>query len=247
MGPAKRFNKLLLSAFALLALLPAMAFAGSNIVRPIEKTFDLDGISRIVVYTQGGFINVTGETRSNGRVTIEQVFRNASNSEADYLESRIEKTMEKRGNALHIEFKINQSRRLWSFFSGKPSVQFNATIETPKEIDVELHTSGGPIEVATLNGHVQANTSGGRMKFRDIEGSIKWHTSRGPIEAQNINGDVNLSTSVGLISVSSITGQTKLSTSGGGMHAHHMQCPVNGGGPILELKTSGRGIAIKYL
>jgi DUF4097 and DUF4098 domain-containing protein YvlB len=136
---------------------------------------------------------------------------------------------------------------LWSFFSGKPSIQFNATIETPEEIDLELHTSGGPIEVATLNGHVQANTSGGRMKFRDIKDSIKWHTRLGPIEAWNINGDVNLSTSGGLISVSSITGQTKLSTSGGGIYAHHMQCPVNGEGPILKLKTSGGGFAIKYL
>ena len=232
-------NRFILSTLTLLAFLPAIAFAGSNIVRPIDKTFDLNGISKIVVSTQGGFIKVIGESRSDAHVVIEQVFRNASNSEADNLETQIESTMEKRGDVLHIEFKIDQSRSLWSFFGSKPSVQFNTTIETAKDIDVELRTSGGPIEATALDSTVQANTSGGPMKFRDIGGPVKAHTSGGPIDARNINGDVDLSTSGGPISVSSITGQTKLTTSGGGIHANDMKGPLNA-------KTSGGGITASF-
>lgn len=216
-------NRLLLSILALLAFLPAIAFAGSNIVRPIEKTFDLNGISKIVVSTQGGFIHVTGEKRSDAHVVIEQVFRNASNSEADDLEAQIESTMEKRGDVLHIEFKIDQSRSLWSLFGSKPSVQFNTTIETAKEIDVELRTSGGPIEVTALDSTVQASTSGGPMKFRDIGG---------PVKAQTSGGGVRTDFPIAM------RGEIKRNQAEG---------PVNGGGPTFDLKTSGGGINIKYL
>lgn len=234
-------NRILFPIFALLALLPAIAFGASKIIRPIEENFDLKGISKIVVHTQGGYIHIVGESRSDAQVRVEQVFRNASENEADDLESRIEKTLETRGDTLHVEFKLDQSNRIWSFFGNKASLSFNITIATAKEMNVELRTSGGSIEVASLDGFVQARTSGGG------------------IEAREINGDLDLSTSGGRISVASITGQSKLSTSGGGIHADNMKGPLDArtsGGRITasfpqgidddtRLKTSGGSITAK--
>ena len=217
-------NRIILSTIALLALLPGIAFGSSNIVRPIEETFELKGISKIVVYTQGGYINVTGEKRSDAHVRVEQIFRNASENEADDLESLIEKTLETRGDTLYVEFKLDQPNSIWSFFGNKPSVNFNITIATAKEMDVELRTSGGPIEVASLDGFVQARTSGGGMKFRDIGGNLDGSTSGG--------GGVRTEFPIVM------KGEIKRNQAEG---------PVNGGGPTLELKTSGGGISIKYL
>ena len=232
-------NRLILPLLTALALLPALVNA-DKIIRPIEKTFDLDGVERIVVHTQGGTINVEGESRSDAIVRVDQIFRNASEREADKLESEIESTFEIQGDTLHVEFKRDQSSwGGWSLFGGKPSVNFNISIETAKGIDVELRTSGGGINVSNLDGKVNARTSGGGMKFHDIGGPLDAHTSGGSIEARRIEANAKLGTSGGRISVSSISGSAELNTSGGSISADDLRGP-------LSAKTSGGSISASF-
>jgi len=232
-------NRLILTLFAALAVLPTLVNA-DKIIRPIEKNLDLDGIERIVVHTQSGTINVQGESRSDAFVRVNQVFRNASEKEADKLESEIESAFEIQGDTLHVEFKRDQSSwGGWSLFGGKPSVNFNISIETAKGIDVELRTSGGGINVFDLDGEVNARTSGGGMKFHDIGGPLNAHTSGGSIEARRIEANAKLGTSGGRISVSSISGSAELNTSGGGINADDLRGP-------LSAKTSGGSISASF-
>ncbi len=236
--PMKK-SKTLLPAIALFALLPALSFGASKIVRSIEQTIDLDGISKIIVSVQGGYINIEGEDRPDAHLVVEQVFQRASESEADDMEEDIEQTIETRGDVLYIEFKYDRSNSVWSFFRKKPTVNFNVVIATARSVDVDLNTSGGHIEVTGIDGEVEAQTSGGHLEFQEINGPVHAHTSGGSVEASDINGDVDLSTSGGRVSVEAIAGQSKLRTSGGGIWANGLNGP-------LDAKTSGGGITASF-
>lgn len=225
--------------FTIAAILSVSAFGVPKFVRPIDQSINLDGVVKVEVRVQGGFINLTGDQRSNAHVLIEKVFRNASEKEADSIESKIEHTIEVRDSIFYIEFKHDNNWAFWSLFRNKPSVHFNATLSVPKGIDVELHTSGGHIEIDGVEGEVAARTSGGHMKLANIGGPVNAHTSGGSVTASDLRSGANLSTSGGPIKVDSIAGNSKLKTSGGSINATGFTGP-------LEAKTSGGSITASF-
>lgn len=248
-----------LITIAAATFLPLSLFGASKIVRTIEQTINLDGVSKVEVRIHGGFINLNGDARSDANILVEKVFRKASEKEVDSLEAEIAQTIEIRDDVLYIEFKYDNDWDFWSLFKSKPSVSFNATLSVPKSIDIDLHTSGGHIEVAGVEGEVAARTSGGHMKLAHIGGPLKAHTSGGSITATDLKSAADLSTSGGRIKVDSIAGNSKLKTSGGSISATKVNGPLDAktsGGSITAsfprgidadtvLKTSGGGITAK--
>lgn len=224
---------------ALAALAPLLASGASKIVRTIDEPIDFSDVDKVEVSTQGGSIKVSTLPGSMGNVTVEQVFRNASESEADSMESKIDHSIEIRENVLYVYFKYKNEQSVWSFFTREPTVNFNISISCPPELDVDLDTSGGQIEVKGVRGEVAAETSGGAMHFADIGGAIKAHTSGGQIRASEVEGQVDLSTSGGPITVSSIGGNSTLKTSGGPIKAMNVRGP-------LDAKTSGGSITASF-
>lgn len=129
--------------------------------------------------------------------------------------------------------------------------------------DVEASTSGGPITVEGNAGRVRARTSGGPIVIRDASGAVDASTSGGPVTA-SLTGqpkeECRLTTSGGGITVSlakNIHMDLDASTSGGGVwtdfpiglsqgrHLSQLRGPLNGGGPLLYLHTSGGGIVVR--
>lgn len=130
---------------------------------------------------------------------------------------------------------------------------------------VELKTSGGNISVGRVAGPADLSTSGGSIKIESVASSLRAHTSGGSIRA-NIAGplkdECSLSTSGGSVSVTldkAAAFQLDASTSGGGVEAagfslavekisrdrNKLAGTVNGGGPLLKLRSSGGGISVR--
>jgi len=129
--------------------------------------------------------------------------------------------------------------------------------------DVDASTSGGSISVDRVSGSVRAHTSGGSISLDGATGAIDASTSGGSVTAWLLaqpQQECRLSTSGGSINVS-LPKDAHLnldaSTSGGRVstdfpeHAmsdrHHraLRVPLNGGGPLLYLHTSGGGISVR--
>ncbi len=124
-----------------------------------------------------------------------------------------------------------------------------------------LHTSGGSIHIEEAAGDVTAETSGGSIEIMRTTGRVTAHTSGGSITIGHAANAVDASTSGGGIVVdmpSSAGFQLDASTSGAGVHSeftvmgavneadrHALRGSVNGGGPLLHLRTSGGGIRIR--
>jgi hypothetical protein len=126
-------------------------------------------------------------------------------------------------------------------------------------------TSGGAITVKTFKGPVSMHTSGGGITMENISGNLKADTSGGSIHAVLLSplpGDVDLYTSGGGVTVrapAAVAFNLDAETSGGGVSCDlpvtpegkpghdRIKGPVNGGGPIVKLGTSGGGIHVQKL
>ena len=131
--------------------------------------------------------------------------------------------------------------------------------------DVDASTSGGTITIEHTTGRVKANTSGGRIEVREASGAISAHTSGGAVSASLVGQpgtECRLSTSGGSINVSlgkDVHMDLDASTNGGRIstdfpvnsyndrHQRELRAPLNGGGPLLYLHTSGGGIHVRRM
>ena len=126
-------------------------------------------------------------------------------------------------------------------------------------------TSGGAIAVKNFKGPVSVETSGGGITIENVEGKVKGDTSGGSILAVLLSplpGDVSLSTSGGGVTVkvpADVAFNLDAETSGGGVRCDlpvtvqgkpdndRVKGPVNGGGPVLRLGSSGGTIHVQKL
>jgi DUF4097 and DUF4098 domain-containing protein YvlB len=128
--------------------------------------------------------------------------------------------------------------------------------------EVALHTSGGGIHLGRIDGPASVHTSGGGISVDAANNTLSAHSSGGPISvtfAGPLKGNCELNTSGGGIDVrvdAKSSFDLDARTSGGGvtskvpvtvegeMGRSKLVGKVNGGGPVLKLRTSGGGIHI---
>ena len=128
--------------------------------------------------------------------------------------------------------------------------------------EVKLGSSGGNIGVGRVDGPASLSTSGGSIKIESVIGSLRANTSGGNIRAGiagPLKNDCVLSTSGGSVKISvdkTAAFQLDASTSGGSVDAggltitleksnrsrSRLAGSVNGGGPLLKLRSSGGNI-----
>ncbi len=130
---------------------------------------------------------------------------------------------------------------------------------------VDARTSGGSISIDRAQGDVVAKTSGGSISVEEVMGSIDASTSGGTVTAhisKQPAADCRLSTSGGSVVAYLADGigvDLDAHTSGGRVRTDfpvtvqgeisksNLQAKVNGGGPLLYLRTSGGNISISKM
>ncbi len=226
----KKLTSLLLlgAAFALPAALNA------KIIRTVEKTFSVQPGGNLKALTQGGNIVVKTADIAEVRISARETIKASTEQEADELLKHLELTFEQQGNDVTAQAKYEKS--FAGFHSGNwPPVQVSFTVTVPMHFNVNLNTSGGDIEVASLTGNVRARTSGGGLKFDRIDGDIDGNTSGGDIFLKEGTAAAKLTTSGGDIEIDRAGGPTEVSTSGGNI-------AINSVAKLLGATTSGGNI-----
>lgn len=127
--------------------------------------------------------------------------------------------------------------------------------------DLSARTSGGTIHVSEVTGRVDVRTSGGGIRVRDAGGEVRANTSGGPIEVR-FEGvpEGDLRTSGGSIEVEveeDASFDLHAETSGGRVavdddlrfsgesERSKLTGRIGGGGPRLDIRTSGGNIRIR--
>jgi hypothetical protein len=124
--------------------------------------------------------------------------------------------------------------------SGSLGARFE--IQVPLKFDLDIQTQGGNIDVATLDGKLRAETTGGDIRAGDVRGPAWVSTQEGMIHLGNIGQNVQASTAGGDIRVGRVNGRAILNTSGGEIVAGIVNGPVTaqtGAGDIILQAASG--------
>lgn len=232
------------------------------------ETFDVSSGGDLYLRTDAGRIAI--DTHDGDTVMMEVMVRGG---DADHFEL----SHDVDGDSVRIIGKV-EGRKGWGW-NRDLKVEFRVTV--PEQYNLEMHTSGGSIDIEDLVGNVDAHTSGGSIDVGNITGDVKLKTSGGSIETDRIMGEIDAHTSGGSIRVTIAKQPTKdaeLTTSGGSINAYiqediglnidastsggrvrsdfevngrvkkqSIRGEINGGGPTLELRTSGGSVSIKEL
>jgi hypothetical protein len=145
---------------------------------------------------------------------------------------------------------------------GSVSLQTSGGAIDVADVDgsVVAHTSGGRIDADDIRGNVDAQTSGGTIALAQIDGRVEANTSGGAISASFADEPEGiLQTSGGRIDVTFPARahvDLDAETSGGSVSVDHAIITtergqrrvvgrINGGGPMLRLRTSGGNIHVR--
>ncbi len=131
---------------------------------------------------------------------------------------------------------------------------------------VEASTSGGSIRIGAADGAVNAKTSGGSIHIEAASGAVQARTSGGSVEVHLVGqpaADSELRTSGGSVTVhlrENIEATLSARASGGRVNSDFpdanpensvgsgkLEQSLNGGGPLVKLRTSGGSIRIRRI
>jgi DUF4097 and DUF4098 domain-containing protein YvlB len=226
------------------ALTLVFALLGSSAVYAAEKafdrSFDVTSGGRLSVNIEGGQIVVLG-TDAN-RVVVHM--------RAKGSEERLEKvtlSADRNAEGVTVLGKRDRGDRLFGWLGS--DVNISVTIEVPREYNLDLHTSGGDINVRQVNGTAIGRTSGGRVNVESIRGDVRMRTSGGRMDARSIQGSLELETSGGSITATQIDGRVRANSSGGSIRLEQVSGAVDahtsGGSINIQLAGKNEGVVAK--
>lgn len=232
---------------------------------PIERSFDVESGGSLTIRSDSGSIDVESHDIDKVEVIVTKKGRNDDNFDVEFFhEGKDVKIVGERDSmfgsfhsSVHFKIKVPKEYNI-DIKTGGGSIEL-ADIKGR----VDARTSGGSIELGRIEGDVDVNTSGGAIRVDEVLGNINAHTSGGSIKA-NISKqpteDSELSTSGGSVTVylsPDIAVDLNARTSGGSVKSdlavdgttkrNRIEGKINGGGPRLELKTSGGSVRIKEI
>lgn len=226
-----------------LLLLVQFSF-GQKMVR--KETFQNSKIKNLEVSTSAGAIKVTGSNQEPASVEI-WVSRNgnALGSSADLeklLHEQYDVTIKLEGERLTASAKRKNGK------SGNNSISVAFYVIVPESVNSNLNTSGGSIQLSTLNGKQTFHTSGGSLQIKTLSGNISGKTSGGSINASNSKGDLQLNTSGGSINLDNCSGNMRVATSGGSINGKNLEGAIDaqtsGGSITMDMKTMSDDIVL---
>ncbi len=207
-----------------------------------------DGSYTILLESVEGDILVRAHAGAGAEITITRKIRASTEKKAKRLvnEAKILVYHVEDDQMIQVrsEKKIRYKRDVHTEFELKLPMNINLNLETAGgDIDVTdirgesvLRTSGGDMDLENMMGRIEARTSGGDIDVSRVEGLIRVHTSGGDIEIVNSDGQFNASTSGGDLEFLHLTGNIDAQTSGGSITLENIE------GESVECRTSGGDI-----
>ena len=132
-------------------------------VRAPSGTLSMDGL------VNGG-VSVTGWNHDSLVVRTRIRITARSQSGAKEIASRIRTVVN--GSTVEVEGPRNTDDDQWSA---------SLIAMVPRQTDLRLGTSNGPVTVEQVTGDIEARTSNGPMTLRDLGGSVRARTTNGPL------------------------------------------------------------------
>ena len=217
-------SRYLTIALILLAAGPAQAAE-----KRLDRTFNVSPGGTLFVDADGASVQVSGN--EGNQVVVHMVTRD---SEDDLAGTTLEAVQ--KGNDVSVT--MRKSKRGW-FAWGNWNSEQSIEVTVPRRYAINVHTSGGAVQLRDSEGAASLRTSGGTISAENVTGNLELRTSGGSIHAEKIRGDVNANTSGGEVRLLQIDGRIQGHTSGGSL-----RCSLVGANRGVSATTSGGSIEL---
>jgi len=220
----------------------------------VKESFSTTGSGLLSLQLQSSSVDIDTYEGSEVTIALTRIMKKGDKDDFEDELKKVDLTFEQSGNEIRCVLKYENKNMGWRLFgSSKNQLTFRATVRIPKEFEVDIHTSGGSIDIKNLVGDAKLHTSGGPIHMDNIEGKVTASTSGGGIKAKDCAGNVDMRTSGGSITADNIAGKLYGKTSGGNITVKdvtgHANVSTSGGsitlGTVignLEASTSGGSI-----
>jgi len=205
----------------------------------MTQSFSASSIKEVEATTSGGSISLTGDADSKATVEVYISHDDWSNEKIkQFLDENYTLDIRVENGKLYAaaKTKTNFFRRNWQGLS----ISFK--ISVPKQVNSNLQTSGGSIQISALSGLQTFQTSGGSLSVDNVSGKTSGSTSGGSISVANSKDNIDLKTSGGSITAKDCNGTINLVTSGGSLSLNNLTGTVNAttsGGSIVANNING--------
>ncbi len=180
------------------------------VTETIEKTIPVSGRGSLTAETINGRIAVSSWDRPEIHLTAEKRVRfnksgrvwilfiplpRLSAPSAEELEEYLDKVkvdVDVDGSDVRIVARYPKKPRNISY-----SVQYE--LRVPVDIDLDLETVNGAIEIAEIDGEVTAETTNGKISCENVDGSMELSTTNGSILCEDVSGHLSADTTNGSI------------------------------------------------
>jgi hypothetical protein len=221
-------------AAALLMTVAVAATATASIQNTVRHNFNVAEGGKLVVDADIGDMTIVSGG-SGVSVEVVRVAHTSNQSRANDMFRENNVKFSQSGNEVEISSRYGHG---WTFFTWNNGLDVHYNIRVPQHFDLDLKTTGGDINVSSLNGKVEARTSGGDIKLATVSGPVRLRTSGGNIELAGTSGRADIHTSGGSIVIGETSGPIEAGTSGGSITIRHS-------GGEVKARTSGGGIHIE--
>jgi DUF4097 and DUF4098 domain-containing protein YvlB len=168
-----------------------------------ERTLPLASGGRFELMSDAGSVTVRGSSGSSATIVV--------TSNRDDIQSLFNFDFRSSEGLVQVTAK----KKTFQWFS---NVNLHFDVTVPQQTSVSIKTAGGSIDVSSLEGGQDLHTSGGSIGAADVQGNVMARTSGGSIKVQDVKGDADLGTSGGGITANSLQGTLIAHTSGGSIH-----------------------------
>ena len=211
---------------------------GTSTNRHIEKTFTVKSGSNLLLDTDVGNVDIQTWDKEEVlvKVDIEGSDRRSEKFDVKFAEGT---------DRISIIGKANDNSFLkWDV--GDLNVNYYVTV--PKKFSVKANTSGGNMTLRGLEGDVRFETSGGNLSVEAVDGTVDINTSGGNIDVKKVKGALKGVTSGGNVRADDVAGDLNVETSGGEIELSSIDGSVHaetsGGGIVLKLTGENKGIDV---
>jgi hypothetical protein len=223
-------------ASILTALLAIAAVASAHTNSNIDRTFTVADGGRLVIDADRGDVEITPGASGRVEIHLIRVIRSGSKSESEEILKRFEVQFSQEQTAVSVKLRYHDGAL--NFFHWMDVADVRFVVRVPRRFNLDVHTSGGAIDVGELQGTVKGRTSGGAIKLGQIDGTVDIDTSGGAIDVAGATSRLTAHTSGGGIRIGSAGADVEARSSGGSIAINHAV------GSVLA-RTSGGGIQIE--
>ena len=250
-------------------LLPLYLMAKSTLEETFKKVIPAAEKTGIEIRNINGSVEVSSWDKDAVEIVAYKKVQADEREDARKYLSELEIDIEDDEDVISVEVDLpgkkekNDGFFSWIFSSGGVNSSVAFEIKVPLKFDLDIHSTNGSVTVNKCNGRIRLKTVNGKITAKDIAGTISAKSTNGKIKITmsrvNPNEDMALKTSNGSISLylpKDVAVDIEARTANGRVDCDfdiqreksggksRLEGSINGGGPLLYLKTINGNIKI---